>query len=223
MNSLAKDLALGLEVSCATMAFGVRRSPTGRPWDVVIDDATTRPADHVVITTPLPQAYALLADSGIELDESLMRTDYDRTLALLAVLDRPPAVPAPGGLQSPSAEVAFVADNQAKGVSAIPALTLHASPSWSEEHWDDDLDPLTASLTALAGPWLGPAKIVESNVKKWRFATPRSVWPEACWVSPDGGIVLAGDAFAGPRVEGAFNSGLAAACALLGADSPSER
>jgi predicted NAD/FAD-dependent oxidoreductase len=52
-------------------------------------------------------------------------------------------------------------------------------------------------------------------VKKWRFATPRTSWPDECWVSGDGGIVLAGDAFDGPRIEAAHNSGLAAAHALV--------
>jgi predicted NAD/FAD-dependent oxidoreductase len=216
MNSLAKDLAGGLDVRCSTMAFTVRPAQQGAAWEVVIDDGTYHRADAVVITTPLPQAFALLADSGIALDEPLMRTDYDRTIALLATLDRPSLVPAPGGLQAPTPELGFVADNAAKGVSASPAITVHASATWSETHWDDDLDDLRAGLIELVEPWLGGAGIVEAHVKKWRFATPRSPWPDPCWVAPIGTVVLAGDAFDGPRVEAAHNSGLAAAHAITG-------
>jgi predicted NAD/FAD-dependent oxidoreductase len=221
MNSLAKDLARDLDVRCSTMAFGIRPSATAgaataAAWEVVIDDGTAHAADAVVVTTPLPQAFALLADSGIQLDDSLMRTDYDRTIALLATLDRPAAVPAPGGLQAPTSELSFVADNVAKGVSATPAITVHASATWSEAHWDDELDHLRTSLIDLTGPWLGGAAIIEAQVKKWRFATPRSAWPDPCWVAESGTVVLAGDAFDGPRVEAAHNSGLAAAHALVG-------
>jgi predicted NAD/FAD-dependent oxidoreductase len=217
MNSLAKDLANGVEVRCSTMAFAVRPNSvdTGSAWEVAIDDGTVIDADAVVVTTPLPQAFALLVDSGIELDEALIRTEYDRTIALLATLDAPPAIPSPGGLQGPNSDINFIADNQAKGVSATPAITVHASASWSEAHWDDDLDDLRADLTELVRPWLGDAQITQAQVKKWRFATPRSPWPDPCWVSADGTIVLAGDAFDGPRVEAAHNSGLAAAHALV--------
>jgi renalase len=213
MNSLAKDLATGLDVSCSTMAFTVRRADPG--WEVVIDDGTVRAADRVVVTTPLPQAFALLVDAGIELDGRLVRTEYDRTIALLATLDRAPMIPSPGAVQHPNDDVGFVADNAAKGVSTSPAITLHASPAWSESHWDDEPGDLLTMLTALAAPWLGDAAVVEGQLKKWRFATPRTPWPEPCWVAADGGIVLAGDAFAGPRVEAAHNSGLAAAHAVL--------
>jgi predicted NAD/FAD-dependent oxidoreductase len=216
MNSLAKDLAQGVDVRCSTMAFAVRPAETGDDWHVVIDDATVHTADAVIITSPLPQSFALLADSGIELDETLMRTDYDRTIAVLATLDRPSAVDEPGGVQRPTPEVAFVADNAAKGVSATPAITLHAAADWSEQHWDDDIEELRRSLVDLAAPWIGEAQIGEVQVKKWRFATPRSIWPDPCWVAPGGRIVLAGDAFDGPRVEAAHNSGLAAAHALTG-------
>jgi predicted NAD/FAD-dependent oxidoreductase len=219
MNSLAKDLARGLDVRCSTMAFAIRPfngDGTTGAWEVVIDDATVHVADAVIVTTPLPQAFALLADSGLHLDESLMRTDYDRTISLLATLDRPAGVPAPGGLQGPTPELSFVADNVAKGVSATPAITVHASATWSESHWDDDLDDLRVALIDLVDPWLGEAAIVEAQVKKWRFATPRSAWPDPCWIAHGGTVVLAGDAFDGPRFEAAHNSGLAAAHALVG-------
>ena len=212
MNSLAKDLAKDLDVSCSTTVSAVR--PAGSQWQIVTDDGSVLLADRVVVTAPLPQSSALLADSGIELEDRLMGTEYDRTIALLATLDRPPQIDAPGGVQRPNDDVAFVADNVAKGVSATPAITLHASPAWSRTQWDADTDHLLAALVNLAGPWLGDAVIGEAQVKKWRYATPRTSWPDPCWVSPDGGIVLAGDAFDGPRVEGAYNSGLAAARAL---------
>ena len=213
MNSLAKDLAVGLDVSCSTRAVAVR--PSGSQWQVASEDGAVRVADRVVVTTPLPQASALLADAGIDLDERLMGTDYDRTIALLATLDRPPRIDPPGGVQRPNDEVSFVADNVAKGVSATPALTLHASAAWSQNHWERDTADVLAALVDLAGPWLGDATVGEAQVKKWRFATPRTSWPDQCWVSAGGGVVLAGDAFNGPRIEAAHNSGLAAAHALL--------
>ncbi len=216
MNSLAKDLADGLDVRCSTMAFAVRPAPSGGDWHVVIDDGTVHASDAVVITSPLPQSVALLADSGLDLDEQLMRTDYDRTIALLATLDRAPTIDAPGGVQAPNEQVGFVADNAAKGVSATPAVTLHASAAWSEQHWDDDVDELQRALIEIAAPWVGDAHITEAQVKKWRFAAPRTPWPDPCWVARGGRVVLAGDAFDGPRVEAAHNSGLAAAHALGG-------
>ncbi len=221
MSSLAKDLADGLDVECATMAFGVHPSaahaPGGPRWTVAIDDGTARHADAVIVTCPLPQAFALLVDAGIELDEHLFRVDYDRTLALLAALDGPPAIPAPGGVQRPDDVFSFIGDNAAKGVSDLPAVTFHATPEWSGTHWDDDPADALAALTAAAEPWLGGARVVESQLKRWRFATPRTTWPDPCWSTADGTLVVAGDAFAGPRVEGAHNSGLAAAATVLDA------
>ncbi len=213
MSSLVNDLAVGLDVSCSSRAVAVR--PSGSRWQVAFDDGAYRFADRVVVTTPLPQASALLADAAIDLDDRLMRTDYDRTIALLATLDRPPRVEPPGAVQRPNDDVSFVADNAAKGVSATPALTLHASPAWSEAHWERDPADVLASLVDLAGPWLSHAAIGQAQVKKWRYATPRTSWPDDCWVSASGDIVLAGDAFDGPRIEAAHNSGLAAARTLL--------
>jgi predicted NAD/FAD-dependent oxidoreductase len=222
MNALAKDLAAGLDVRCDALVFAVHRVATG--WEVVLDDASVHPADAVVLTCPTPQSFALLFEVGVDVPMEVIRADYDRTIALLAVLDGPSAVPEPGAVQQPATDAVdgpavftFVADNAVKGLSAAPALTMHASPSWSEARWDADADETHRALLDAASAFVGDARVVDSQVKRWRFATPRRIWPDPCWVSPEGTLVLAGDAFAGPRVEGAYVSGLAAAHEIGGA------
>jgi predicted NAD/FAD-dependent oxidoreductase len=215
MASLVKNLAAGLDVRCQRMVFTIRAGGARR-WRVIVDDATTHDADAVIVTCPLPQSSALLVEADIDAPEELLRTDYHRTLALLGVIDAPPAVRAPGGMHAPDDTFLFVADNQAKGISPVPAVTLHANAAWSEAHWDGNHDDTLDRLEAAAGPWLGRARVVERHLKRWRFATPRTIWPEPCWSDRSASIVLAGDAFAGPRVEGAYLSGLAAAARLDG-------
>lgn len=215
MTSLAKELATGLDVRCSTMVFSIR--PGDDCWHVVIDDGTIVPADAIVLTSPVPQSWALLMESGVEVSAALTKVEYERTIGLLAVLDGPSAVPAPGGVQldphDSTATFAFIADNAQKGISQVPALTLHATVPFSHTRWDDPTDDVRDDLLAAAAPWIGGASVVEAQVKKWRFATPVEPWPDPCCALP-GGIVLAGDAFAGPKVEGAFTSGLAAAAAV---------
>ncbi len=216
MNSLAKDLAADLDCRPSQMVFMVRRTEDG--WDVVIDDGTVITADTVVLTCPVPQSWALLAQAELAIPEALFQRAYHRTVALLTVLDRPSSVPEPGGVQfdpgHDSIPFGFIADNQRKGISTVPAVTFHATQPWSEAHWDDEHDQLRALLLERAQPWIGHAIVTEAQVKKWRFADPVEPWPDACWVDEERQVVLAGDLFAGPKFEGAFLSGLAAAEAV---------
>jgi renalase len=135
---------------------------------------------------------------------------------VLARLDRPPHIPPPGGVQQPDhPTVTFVTDNAAKGVSPVPALTVHASAPRSRALWGRSDEELAAAVLADAAPWIGDAVPLEVQVQRWRYATPTTLWPEPCAVVHlDPPVVLAGDAFDGPRVEGAFLSGLAAADAV---------
>jgi len=212
MSALAKHLARDRDVRTSTMVFALRRGERTN-WSVAIDDGSSIDADAVVITTPVPQALAITITAGIELPDELRSLDYDRTIALLAVLDRPSAVPEPGAVQNDDPVFSMIVDNVRKGVSRAPALTLHANAAWSLEQWDEPHAQTRSLLLSEAQRWLGPATVVTSEVKRWRFATPQRTWPEPCWSAPDtaGPLVLAGDAFAGPRVEGAWTSGLAAA------------
>ena len=228
MNALAKHLAHGLDVRCDSLVFSLHRASDasdgtgwevklddGTGWEVKLDDGTSITSDALIVTCPLPQTFSLLVSSGVTMPEELSRTSYDKTLGLLALLDGPSAVPTPGGVQGESI-FTFIADNQAKGISDAPAITLHAGPAWSDEHWDDDPVVAHDALMALAAPWIGEARVIDSQLKRWRFATPRQIWPDPHW-SPDDAptLVVAGDAFAGPKMEGAALSGLSAADALL--------
>ena len=219
MNAWAKALAAPLDVRTASLVFAVRTvaAEGGSRWQVVLDDGATHEADAVIMTCPVPQSFSLLVSAGVELPGDLVRTEYDRTIALLATLDGPSAVPEPGGRQHPTDTLSFVTDNRRKGISEVDSITVHANATWSEAHWDDAAADLVDQLTDAAAAFIGTALITEAQIKKWRFATPRSIWPEPCLSvdTPSGRLVLAGDAFAGPKIEGAVLSGLAAAESLL--------
>lgn len=208
MTDVAKYLARGLAVRYDSLAFSVQRGSTTK-WSVLLDTGEHIPADAVVTTCPTPQSYSLTITTDLEIPDELIALDYDRTICLLAVVDRPLDLGPHGARQNPIASVSFAADNFAKGVSAVPALTLHADANWSLAHWESSTEDLAAELRTLAAPLLGKSEILESNVKKWRFATPKTIWPDRCLALDD--IVFAGDAFGGPRVEGAVLSGVAAA------------
>jgi predicted NAD/FAD-dependent oxidoreductase len=208
-------LAEGLDVRCGRLAFALRTDAAGG-WSLTLGDGATEALDAVILTCPIPQAVSLTVTASVIVPSVLRRTDYERTVALLAVLDGPSGVPEPGGVQHPDDTFSFIGDNKAKGVSDIPALTFHANAQWSLAWWERSVDEIHAELRRHAAPWLGTAAITASEIKRWRFATPEATWPDPCWVAAGASapLVVAGDAFAGPRVEGAALSGLAAAAQL---------
>lgn len=212
MTTITKHLATGLDVRCSSMVFSVERAMSH--WKVNMDDGTTFDADAVVITCPIPQSMSLLANTDLGIPDGIRTIEYDKTIAALVVVSGETSVPAPGGVQDGDATFSFVADNQQKGISATRALTLHCNASFSEANWWSDPEETHSTVMSLAAAWIGDAKIIEHQPKRWRMATPRTTWHERCWSA--NGIVLAGDAFAGPRVEGAVLSGLAAAEQVLG-------
>ena len=213
MTGIAKHLASGLDVRTGVLVESVRTVDHG--VTITVADGGPIGADRVIITAPLPQTAALLAGTGIELPPVFGAPTYVQTLGLLVALDSTDhAVPAPGGLQNPGDDMQFIGDNMAKGISPVPALTFHFAPGLSASVFEDDTESLGTILMERARPWVGRAGVTAFEVKKWRYATPLATHPDPCWTSPDGLVTLAGDAFAGPRVEAAALSGLAAAGAV---------
>lgn len=233
MTGLPKHLAAGLDPARCEIRTGVKATALEAEASGVtlrLDDGGAIGAAAVVLTCPVPQSLDLMAAGGLTapgrglLDPAAVRTlsaiDYDPCFTLMLVLARPSRVPAPGGIQfeadgPANGPIAWLADNQQKGISPAPSLTVHATAAFSRAHFETPADDVAALLLEAAAPWLdGPpaTAVVERSLHRWKFAQPTTIVPNpmvAASTAPP--IVCCGDAFAGPKVEGAASSGLAAA------------
>jgi renalase len=205
MATLAEGLAASLDVRLGTEVTAV--VSTGSGWRLE-GPGDGIDADAVVVTSPLPEAAALVgADSAPD-------ARYRRGLTVLAVLDRPSAFSEPGAATLEESPLRFVADNQLKGISDVPALTVHPGPEWTEDWYERSDDEIAAGALAEASEFIGAAAVVESRVRRWDICTPEEPAEQRLMmVSESPLLVLAGDGF-GAHVKGAIRSGLAAAAAV---------
>ncbi len=213
MTAVAGNLARNVDLLLEKRVVSLLRDPAG--WVAHLESGETFRAGAVLLTPPVPQSLAILEAGGNrpppEEKARLGAIEYERCLAVMAVLAGPSRIPPPGGLAPAEGPIAWIADNQKKGVSAAPAVTIHATAAFSLIHWDRDRTDCGRELLQAAEVWLG-SNVTEFQVHGWRYSKPIRVEESPCMVlyrSPP--LVLAGDAFAGPRVEGAALSGWAAA------------
>jgi predicted NAD/FAD-dependent oxidoreductase len=219
MTAVPKFLATGLDVRLGHRVSQL--SQVEKKWRAEMETGQTFGARSVVCTAPVPQALDILDLGGHELPEAaradLDRIKYARCLAVMAILDGPSGLPAPGALREIDDSISFVCDNQMKGISPDAcAVTIHATREFSRGHWSIDEKIVVDWLLSCAAPLL-KSKVRSASLHRWRYAQPLEPHPQPCLlVGGKTPIVFAGDAFNGPRVEGAALSGLAAADALLG-------
>ena len=223
MNALPKQLAEGVEMRLGSRVESIARD--GGHWVVSFADGSSMTSAAIVLTAPVPQALALLDAGGVtmaaEVRAGLEEIEYERCLAVLAVLEGPSRMSPPGGMAFDDGPISWLSDNQVKGISPVPAVTIHASHAFSLANWDADRDAVARELLQAASPWIGSG-VKDFQVHGWRYSKPMRVHEDACAVvSAVPPLVMAGDAFAGPKVEGAARSAWAAARFLLEIDLPS--
>jgi renalase len=218
MTGLARYLAAEADIRLTVPVTALRKQGGG--FLVETEQSGSWTANAVVLTPPVPQSLALLERGACGLPAAirgrLESVRYQRCLAVMAELESPSKIPPPGALSFETGPVAWMADNQQKGVSPVPAVTLHASAEFSLENWERDRQQVAGELLAAVTEQLG-ARVGAVQIHGWRYSRPVEALPERCLAAvPDlPGLVFAGDAFGGPRVEGAALSGMAAARHLL--------
>ena len=225
MTAIAKYLAIDINVLRGTKVDSIAQHQ-GNRWLARLDNGETVLAGKMLITSPVPQTLDLLATGKIALPADkharLRRIQYEACIAVMAVLDGPTAIEAPGAIALEDGPVSWITDNLQKGVSKIPAVTIHGSGDFSAEHFEQDRMKTGQLLIDAAAPFLGTAKVTQYQVHGWRYSKPTIVDQAPCMLLSEATdlspLALAGDAFAGPRFEGAVQSGWAAAKMLMGAD-----
>lgn len=222
MASIPKHLARGLDVRAGERVEEV--NVRDGAWEARTASGSRVAGAVLLLTAPVPRSLALLGSDDFALPEEtrrrLERISYAPCLALLALLDGPTSVPEPGGMQIKGEPLDWISDNQRKGISEAPGLTIHAGPEWSREHFEADETEITTSLLAFAGERLASdlsSRVVETSLTRWRYSWVTQPHPEPCLVASEEPLLLfAGDAFGEAKVEGAALSGLAAADRLRG-------
>lgn len=220
MTAIAKHLATDIDVKLTTRVTAVTEEKNR--WTVTTDNGSCLQSDALIITSPVPQSLELLASSGItlhpEISARLGRIRYESCIAVMAILHQPSKIPPPGALVINQGPIAWIADNQQKGVSQVPTATIHASGEFSTEHFERDRHHVGEELIEAASSHLH-ARVTDFQVHGWRYSKPTVIDNSRCLLGSQSTslppLIFAGDAFGGPRVEGAFLSGQAAADALL--------
>lgn len=222
MTSIPRFISRDLDVRTGETVVTVDAENGG--WEVACTSGMRVAGDALVLAAPVPQALRLISSGNHVLhDEARRRLEaisYDPCLALMVLLDGPSGVPEPGGMKINGEPLDWIADNHRKGISEAPGITIHAGPGWSRSHFDDDEAGISHALISLAGDRLGidlAPRVVETSLTRWGYSWVTSPHPEPCLAaSEDPPLILCGDAFGQPKVEGASLSGLAAADHLLG-------
>jgi predicted NAD/FAD-dependent oxidoreductase len=212
MTAVCKHLASDLNVQLQTLV-----APPSR------DESTWRLRDErgkelgkfdfVAVSAPAPQAAQLL-QAAPDLADRAGRVLMHGCWAGMVAFDSPLSVEFDAAFVRQSV-LSWVARNNSKpGRNAgHEAWVLHASPTWTQQHIDSD--PVDILPVLLGAFWEATGLDAPSpqwaTAHRWRYALPDEPLVDRCLFDVALGIGASGDWCAGPRVEGAYLSGLALA------------
>lgn len=218
INAPLKAVADTLDIRLNTEITGISR--VGSRWHLAGVPASCQAIfDAVVITAPAPQAKSLAREACPPLAEAIGQAELAPCWALMF------AFPSSGSAQfevwqARDEPVSWICRNSSKPGRDGPAETwvVHASDQWSQSQLElspqEVLDALRPLVLERLGQEAGRACYEAAH--RWRYARVIRPIGEACLQDTTGTLLAAGDWCLGPRVEYAYQSGLAAARALLG-------
>jgi renalase len=222
MSSLAKYLALGLDVRQGLQVTGAVPTPTG--WRIACEDSPQVNTTYLVITAPAPQIGPLLVhsdSSGVRnktLLDRLAAVAYDPCLTLMAAVEGNHA--GFTAREDANDALAWIAQDSSKpGRTAqnVTTWVAQAGPEFSEGHLKKEPTEIAALMLPMLCERIGvsPTQVVYSAAHRWRYARVRTPLGEPFLAVPDRGLYLGGDWCLGPRVEAAWQSGMAIAEEIL--------
>lgn len=194
-----------------------RVSPVVSGWHVLAQGGAEYLGERLILTCPLPQSLEILRRSSIPYNPALDLIAYKKALVgLFALESGSGALENFKYLENVSDQIFSIANQKSKGVSAKLALTVVMQPDWSEQHFSDPEDAAilnliwSAAKTALKSISADALTLTGAELKKWRYAQPANTFGEL-FLEPQSHLYLAGDAFGGASLMGAYRSSTALA------------
>ncbi len=207
MNALSKYFSSDLECRFNWKCVKVTFEKTH--WKLFSSEGETIECKILVLATPLPQSLDLVAGLGMDL-QVLRDVRYFPTWAVMFGALETLQLPFPHAQwQQPETGIEWICDNQKKGISENPSLTVHLTQEQS-------LKMLSAS----------PKEVIEFAKERLQGVLPKDLRFEAAhrWLysraahadfdagfvhlPKPAGVYFIGDAFRGGRVEGAALSAI---------------
>lgn len=217
MQGLAESMAKDLNVRKDMRVKIIREDRAC--WLIETETRETIKADMALLTPPLPLSLRLISDENTWRMGALIHTLagilYTPIFSVTALLDGPSGLPSPGAIRIDDGPIAWITDNQMKGISPqAPAVTIHGTQEFCEANQEKPIETTGELLAKAAAAFLN-SPIRRYQTHFWSHGTPSSTRLDSHYVV-DGRAPLffAGDAFAGGRIEGATVSGITAALAI---------
>ena len=215
-RSIAKHLAQDLNVQTSTRVTQLHYQ--NAQWLVETATGDRFEGDFLVMTPPVPQSLALLDSSSItiapEIKTALQKITYHQCIAVLALLAQPSKISAPGGIVIDDEPLVWIGDNYQKGISPHYGVTLHATPQFSQKYRESDDATIAQLLFDAASTWID-SSVIEYQVHRWRYSLPATFYTQPYCALQELPLIMAGDAFVAPKIEGAVLSAMAAANYIL--------
>jgi hypothetical protein len=217
MTAIPKHLARTLSIRLETRVAAMRSTNTGEIELLGHAQHSLGRFQHVVVALPSTQAAALL-ENWPELQRVVADVAMEPCWALMASFSQSLPVTWKGAfLQDSFLSWACRNGSKPDRPAGVETLVLHASPDWSRENLETDASHVAELM--LQEFWraseIAPTPADSVQTHRWRFAIPPAPLTNAAMESADRRVVVCGDWCHGARVEGAFQSGSAAAGRIL--------
>ena len=194
-------------------------------WVLLSEDGREFQARRLVVTCPPPQGATLLETAAPEAAELLHGIPLDPCLAVAARFSRRDL--AWQGIQTDDTTVSWVGHDSSKRPdlhAGSTVIVIHAAPAFSRGHYEaaepEVVETLLARAAEISGTDLRHPEAV--FLQRWRYAQPVAprAGERALSFDAPAPLVLAGECFAGGKIEGAWLSGVAAGETAGADDSP---
>ncbi len=216
MNAICRHLAQDLDIRFRQQVAPPRLQE--HRWRLTSRDGVELGEfDRIILSAPAPQTAELLA-AAPKLQKATIAATMQGCWAVLLAFEHSLELPFDGAFVHDS-PLSWIARNDTKPGRGHEdeCWVLHASPEWTTQCLEDDPEKVLSHLTDAF--WLATGAIavnpVYATTHRWRYAIPPEPLKHQSLFDAGLGIGACGDWCGGPRVEGAFLSGMSLAGRVL--------